>query len=97
MNSREHIDLLVLFVQQILQFSYFGFETSYSILQRLSVATWESSAAQLVAGFTFEPDVGTLGTSWSDTVTSDLLASASIAGLGNAALRGAAHPDHLHR
>ena len=97
MNAREHVNLLILLVQQILQLSYFSFQTSNAIFQGLCVPSWKCSATQLVAGFAFEADIGTLGTAWSNAVTPDLLAPTPIAGLCNPTLGTAPHSNHLHR
>lgn len=96
MYPGQHIDLLILLIQQVLQVPHFGLERPHSFLQRLGVSSGECSAAEFVAGLAFEADVGALRTARSDSVAADLFASASVTGLGNAALGPAAHLDHFH-
>lgn len=77
MDARKYIDLFVLFVQQVLQLSHFGFEGPHALLQTLGVASGEGTSAELVAGLAFEANVGALGTARSHTIAADLLASTS--------------------
>jgi hypothetical protein len=97
MYPRQNVDLLILFVQQILQIPYFCLQSPHSFLQRLGVPTRKSAATQFVACLAFETDIGALCTTWMDTITANLFASASITGLGNTTLRTAANLDHFHR
>ena len=97
MNAREHIYLFILFVQQILEISNFGLQGAHSFLQRLGVSTGEGTATELVAGFAFEADIGALCTTGTDAVATDLLASATITGLGDTTLRAVPDLDHFHR
>lgn len=97
MYPREHVDLLIFLVQQVLQVSDFGLQSSHTLLQRLGIATREGSAAQFVARFTLETDIGALCAARANTITSDLFASTSITGLSNPALcTGATDLDHFH-
>jgi len=97
MHLRQHIDLLILFVQQVLQFPHFRLERAYSLLQRLGVSTRECSSTELVARLALEAHVGTLRAAWPDAIAAYLLAAAAITGLGNPALRIRPNLDHLHR
>ena len=93
----EHVDLLVPQVELVLEFAYFGLQGANTLLQGLGVAPWKGASTELVAGATFEADGGALRTARSDAVAANLLASTSIAGLGDAALSGRTDLDHLHR
>jgi hypothetical protein len=96
-NAREHVDFLILFVQQILEISDLCLEGSHTFLQRFGISTWERAAAQFVACFALETNVGALGTAWSNAIAANLLASATITGLGDPALSaGATNLDHFH-
>ena len=70
----EHVNLLVLFIQQVFQFPHFSLQCPHPILQRLGVSAWKGPPTQLIAGLALESDIGTLGTTWSDTVATNLLA-----------------------
>lgn len=97
MDSREHIDLFVLLIQQVLEIPDFRLQRAYSFLQGFGVAARESATTQFIARFALEANVGALSATWSDAVTTDLLASASITGLGNTTLGAVADLDHFHR
>ena len=98
MYPGQDIDLLVLLVQEILQVLHFCLQGTHALLQRLRITAGKSSAAQLVARSALEAHVGALCTARSNTVAADLLASASVTGLGDPALAaGAADLDHFHR
>ncbi len=92
----EHVDLLVLLVQQILEFPDLGFQGANTFLQRLGVSAWERASAEFVARAAFESDIGTLRAAGSDAVAPNLLAAAAVAGLGDTALRTRPHLDNLH-
>lgn len=97
MYPREHVNLLILLVQQILQVFDLCLQGSHSFLQRLGITTGESTAAQLITRFALETNVGALGTAWSDAIATNLFASATITGLGDPALSaGATDLDHFH-
>jgi len=94
---REHVDLLILLIQQFLQIFDLRLQRSYSFLQRLGITTRESTAAQLITRFALETNVGALGAAGSDAVATNLLTSAPITGLGDPALTaGATDLDHFH-
>ncbi len=97
MDAREHVDLLVLFVEQVLELAHFGLETSDAVFQRLCVTSRKSSPTQLVARLALEPDIGALRTAWSYAVTPDLLAATPVTGLCDPTRRSAPHANHLHR
>lgn len=59
-HPRQHVDLLVLVVQEVLEITDFGLKRPYTLLQRLCVAPGEGSPTQLIARPTLEPDIGTL-------------------------------------
>lgn len=96
MNLGQHVDLLILLIQQVFQFSDFEFERSHSIFERFGISAREGSSTELIAGLAFESDIGALGAAWANAITANLLASASIAGLRNTTLCCIAHPDDLH-
>lgn len=95
MYPGENVDLLVFFVEEVLQILDFCLQIPHPLFQRFGVSSREGAATQFVARFTFESNAGTLRTAWANTITANLLASASVAGLGDAAL-GAADLDHFH-
>lgn len=95
MYPGENVDLLVLFVEEVLQILDLSLQIPHTLLQRFGVSSREGAATQFVARFTFESNIGTLRAAWANTITANLLASASVAGLGDAAL-GAADLDHFH-
>jgi hypothetical protein len=92
----QHVYLLVLLIQQVLEFPHFQLELSNALLERLGVTPGEGAAAELVAGLAFESDVCALRACWADAIAADLLASAAVAGLGDAALGAAADLDDFH-
>jgi hypothetical protein len=97
MYPGQHVDLLVLFVQQILQILDFCFQGSHTLLERLGVTTRESPAAQFIARSTFETDVGALCTAGTNAIAADFLASASVTGLGDSTGgTGATDLDYFH-
>ena len=97
MDPRENVDLLILFVQKILQIFNLCFQGSYTFLQGLGIATRERAAAQFITRFALEPNIGALGTAWSDAVTTNLFTSATITGLGDPTLSaGTTDLDHFH-
>lgn len=97
MYTREHINLLILFIQQVLEIPNFRLQGAHSFLQRLGISTRESTATELVASFAFEADIGALCTTGTDAVATDFLASATITGLGDTTLRAVPDLDHFHR
>jgi hypothetical protein len=97
MHLGQHVDLLVLLIQQILQFPHFGLQRTYSLLQRFGISTRERSSTELVAGLALEADVGTLRAAGSYAIAAYLLAATAITGLGNPALRTRPNLDHFHR
>lgn len=97
MHLGQHIDFLILLVQQILQFPDFGLQRANSLFQRFGVAAWECSSAELVARLALEADVGTLRAARSDPIAAYLLAATAITGLGNPALRTRPNLDNFHR
>lgn len=96
LNPREHINLLIFLVQEILQLPNFALECSHSLLKRLGVTPGESSPAELVACLAFEANVGALRTARPDTVTPDFFAPASITCLRYSALRARSNPNNFH-
>lgn len=60
MHPRKHIYLLVLLIQEILQFAHLALQDPDPLLEGFGVATREGSAAELVARLALEPDVGAL-------------------------------------
>jgi hypothetical protein len=68
--AREHVDLFVLLVQQVLQFPDFGLQAPHAVFQRLGVAAWKGPAAQLVAGLALKANVGALCATRPDAVAS---------------------------
>jgi len=96
-HPREHVDLLVLLVQQVLQLPHLALEDADALLERLGVAAREGAPAELVARLALEADVRTLRAAGADAVASDLLAPAAIAGLCYPDLGGRADLDDLHR
>ena len=92
----EHVDLLVLLVQQILEFPDLAFQGANPLFQRLGVSAGERASAEFIARAAFEADVGTLRAAGSDAIAANLLAAAAVAGLGDTALRTRAHLDNLH-
>jgi len=95
-DARQHVDLLVLLVQQVLQVAHLSLEHAYALLKRLCISTGKSSSAELVAGLAFEAHVEALGTAWADAVAAYLLGATAVACLGNARLVIGANLDHLH-
>jgi hypothetical protein len=96
MHLGQHVDLLVLLVQQVLEFADLALELPHALLERLGVSTWEGAAAQLVAGAALEADAGALRAAGSDAIAANLLATAAVAGLSNPALGAGAHLDNFH-
>lgn len=96
MNLREHVDLLVLTIQEIFQLLDLRFQGSNSLFQRLGISSRKSSSTQLVACLAFEPHIGALGATRCDAVASNLFAPTSVAGLGNPALGAGSNLDHFH-
>lgn len=86
MDAREHVDLLVLLVEQFLELAYFGLEDSHALLEGLGVAPGEGATAELVTGLALEADVCALCAAWTDAVAAYLLGAAAVACLGDAAL-----------
>jgi len=93
----QHIDLFILFVQQVFEIADFGFQHANAFLERFGVSAGKSPPAELIAGATLKPNIGTLRARRSDSIASYLFASASVTGLGYPALRAGAHLDDLHR
>lgn len=96
MDSRQHIDLLVLLIQQVLQILHLGFQRSHSLLERLRISSGKGATTEFVTGLALETDIGALGATWSNAVAANLLTSAAITGLRNTALRTIADLDHFH-
>ena len=92
----QHVNLLVLFVKQVLQLSVLPLEHSHSLLQRLGVPARKGPPAQLVAGAALEADGGALRAGRAGAVAADLLAATAIAGLGDAALGAGPDLDDFH-
>ncbi len=92
----QHVQLLILLIQQILQFANFSFEGTHSFFKRLGISARERSSTQLVAGLALEADIGALGATRPNAIASYLLTSAAVAGLGNATLGSGSHLDHFH-
>jgi len=97
MNAREHINLLIFLVEQLLQLAHLCLQESYALLQRLGISSWEGATAQLVAGLAFESDVGALRATGADSVAAYFLGATSVAGLGDAGLATLPDFDYLHR
>ena len=85
-HSREHVDLLILLVEQLLELAHLALQQSHALFQRLGVSARESAAAELVAGLALEANVGALRAAGADAVAPDLLGATSVAGLGDAGL-----------
>lgn len=86
MQFGEHVDFLVLFVQQVLEITHLGFQDAHALFQTLGVASGKCAATELIAGAALEANVGTLGAAGANTVASYFFASASVTGLGDATL-----------
>ncbi len=97
MDTRKHIDLLILLVKKLLQLTDLPFQQSHSLLERLCVASGKCSAAELVASLAFEANVGALRATWADAVTSYLLGATSVACLCDTSLAAGPDFDHFHR
>lgn len=96
MHGREHVNLLVLFVEQILELSDFGLELADTLLKRLGIASRKRSSAEFVAGTAFEANVGALGARGPDTIAANLFATTAITSLSDTALSTGADFDNLH-
>ena len=97
MHLGEHINLLILLVQQVLQLPHFSLQRAHSLLQGFRISTRKCSSAELIARLALEADVGTLRAAGADPIAAYLLAAAPITGLGNSALRIRPNLDHFHR
>ena len=86
MNSRKHIDLLVLLIEQLLQLADLCLQESYALLERLGVTSGKCATAELVAGLALKTNVGALCATWANAIAAYLLRTASIAGLCDAGL-----------
>lgn len=95
-HSGEHVNFLVLFVEQVLEFADLALELADAFLERLGVAARKGAAAEFVAGAALEADVGALRACRAGAVAANLFAAAPVAGLGDAALRAGADFDDLH-
>ena len=93
---RQHVNLLVFFVEQILQLANLGLERPHALLKRLCVTTWEGATAELVACLALEADVDALSAAGADAVAANFLGATSVAGLGNARLGGGPDLDNFH-
>lgn len=96
MNLGQHIDLFVFLVQEIFQVTDLCLQCSNSLFEAFRITSGKGPPAELIAGAAFEANIGTLRTGWPDAIASYLLASAAVAGLGDAALRTAAHLNYFH-
>ena len=96
MKSGQHVDFLVLLVQQVLEFANLGFQSAHPFLQRLCVTSRKGTTAQFVASLALKADVQTLCATWADTVASDFLGATSVASLSDAGLGAGADLDHFH-
>lgn len=96
MHPRQHVDLLILLVQYIFQFSNLRFQRTDPFLQRLGVTSREGPSTQLVARLAFEPDVGTLRAARSDSIASYLFTPTPVTGLSDTTLCACADLDHFH-
>lgn len=97
MHLGQHVDLLILLVQQILQLPNLRLQGADALLERLGVASWKGTTAELVAGAAFKANIGALRAARANAIAANLLAAASVAGLGDTALGARAHLDDLHR
>jgi hypothetical protein len=95
-HAREHVNLLVLLVEQLLELAHLGLQKPHALLQRLGVASREGAPAELVARLALESDIGALRTARADAVAAYLLGATAVACLGNAGLAVGADLDHLH-
>jgi hypothetical protein len=95
-DAREHVDLLVLFVEQVLELAHFRLQEADSLLERLGVSAREGAPAELVARLALESDVGALGAAGADAVAAYFLGATAVACLGDAGLAVGADLDHLH-
>jgi hypothetical protein len=91
MNSREHIDLLVLLIKQLFQLADLCLQESYALFERLCVTSGKRATAELIAGLALEANVGALCATRANAIAAYLLRTASIACLCDAGL--AARPD----
>jgi len=96
-DPREHINLLVLLTEQLLQLANLPFQQTHSLLERLGVTPGKRSATELIAGLAFETDIGALCATRADAVAADLLGATSIACLCDAGLATGPNLDHFHR
>lgn len=96
MNTRQYINLLILLVQEILEFPHFGFQGSNSLFQRLGVAPREGPPAEFITRLALEAHVGALRAAGRHPITADLLTPTSIAGLSNPTLGTRPYLDDLH-
>jgi hypothetical protein len=95
-HAREHVNLLIFLVEQVLQLAHFRFQQSHSLLQRFGVSSREGAATELVAGLAFESDVCALRAAWADAIAAYLLRATSVACLGDASLTACPDFDHFH-
>ena len=72
-HLRQHINLFILFIQQVLQLPHLGFESANALFQGFSVASWERAPTQLVAGLALKADIGTLRARRAYTIAANLL------------------------
>lgn len=96
MDARQHVDLLIFLVEQLLELAYFGLEHAHALLERLGVSSREGAAAELVAGLALESNIGALRAAWADAVAAYFLGATSVACLSNAGLAVGADLDHFH-
>ena len=96
MDLGKEVDLLVSFVQEVLQLSNLGLQSPDPLFKRFGISSRESSSTELVAGLALEADVLALGAAGGDAIAANLLAAASIARLSDSALRVRSNLDDLH-
>jgi len=72
-DAREHVDLFVLFVEQVLQLPNLGLEAAHTLFERLGVAARKGSPAELIAGLALEAYILALGAAGSDAIAADFL------------------------
>ncbi len=95
-HGGEHVNLFVLFVEQVLELADLALELADALLERLGVAARKGAAAELVAGAALEADVCALRACRAGAVAANLFAAAPVAGLSDAALGAGADLDDLH-
>ena len=72
-DSREHINLLILGIQKVLEFLDLRLQLTNSFLERFRVTAREGTPAQLVRSLALKADITALCTTRTKAVTTNLL------------------------